>query len=741
MKTDRTRASVKQAEFSIQGMTCNNCAAGIKRSLDRLPGVVASTVSFATEKASVQFVLEEVSEPDLHSAVERAGFRIVKDGAGQLEESRRRGLAREQRIFGLGVALSAPLFLLSMARDFGFIGSWSHQAWVNWLMLALATPVQFYVGAGFYRGAWRSLLNRSANMDVLVALGSSVAYFYSTLILFLPLLGPHVYFETSAVIITLIRLGKLLEVRAKGRAGRSLEKLIGLRPRRARVIRDGEAVEIAIEQIRVGDVVMVRPGERVPVDGEVSAGEGWVDESMVTGESLPVSKRLGDTVVGGTLNQQGLIRFKALRVGSETVLARIIQMVEKAQASRASVQSLADRVASIFVPAVILIAVVTFLAWWLSGSDLSAAMIRMVAVLVIACPCALGLATPTAVMVGTGRAAEQGILFRDTAALETGETIRAVVLDKTGTLTEGKPSVTDLVAFSGSQRELLSMAASAEQGSEHPLARAIVEHARREGVPAPAPGQIHEVSGAGIEALIDDRRIRVGSRSFLRKDGDEDLENDAWEALQQQGKTVVGVASEAGLLGLIALADTLKSNAREVIRELCRAGIRPIMLTGDNPITAAAIAREAGISDFQAQVSPRRKAVEVERLSQEYSGVAMVGDGINDAPALASAALGIALGSGADVAMETAQITLIRADLSALPRALQISRRTMRTIRQNLFWAFFYNLALIPVAAGVLSIFPSFPPALGQLHPIFAALAMAFSSVTVVLNSLRLGRG
>ena len=728
-------------EFSIEGMTCNNCAAGIKRSLDRVPGVIASDVSYATEKARIEFLQDEVSEPDLRSAIERAGYRVAEDRSGHLEESRRRQLDREKRIFGIGLAFSLPLFLLSMGRDFGLVGSWSHQAWVNWLMLALATPVQFYVGAGFYRGAWRSLLNRSANMDVLVALGSSVAYSYSALILFLPVLGLHVYFETSAVIITLIRLGKLLEVGAKGRAGRALEKLIGLRPKRARVIRDGEPVEIAIQQIQVGDVVMVRPGERVPVDGTVTEGEGWIDESMVTGESLPVSKSPGDEVVGGTLNQQGLIRFEARRVGSETMLARIIEMVEKAQASRASVQNLADRVAAVFVPSVIIIALLTFLAWWLLGGDLSAAVIRMVAVLVIACPCALGLATPTAVMVGTGRAAELGILFRDTTALETGETIQALVLDKTGTLTEGKPAVTDLVAFSVSPEELLSLAASAEQGSDHPLARAIVEHARKEGVPAPAPSQVHEASGAGIEARLGERYIRVGTREFLRNGGHEELDSDAWQALQQQGKTVVGVASESSLLGLIALADTLKSNARDVIRELRRGGIRPIMLTGDNPVTAAAIAGEVGIDEFRAQVSPQEKAIEVERLGQEYSGVAMVGDGINDAPALAVASLGIAMGGGTDVAMETAQITLVRADLSALPKALQLSRRTMRTIRQNLFWAFFYNLALIPVASGVLSIFPSFPPALGQLHPVFAALAMAFSSVTVVLNSLRLARG
>ncbi|MFQ5577279.1 MAG: copper-translocating P-type ATPase, partial [Anaerolineae bacterium] len=631
-----------------------------------------------------------------------------------------------------------------MARDFGLLGAWAHAPWVNWLMFALATPVQFYVAWDYYAGGYKSLRNGSANMDVLVVMGSSVAYFYSIVVtLFLTLgsaaAGEHVYFETAAVIITLIKLGKLLEAIAKGKTSAAIKNLMGLRAKTARVMRDGAEVDIPIEQVRVGDVVIVRPGEKIPVDGIVIEGRSAVDESMLTGESLPVDKKPGDEVIGATLNKQGRLKFEAAKVGAETALAQIIRLVQEAQGSKAPIQRLADRVSAVFVPVVIGLAVLTLLVWWfVVGAGFTPALIRLVAVLVIACPCALGLATPTAIMVGTGKGAENGILFKNSQALERAHSLKVIVLDKTGTVTVGEPAVTDVVG--AEQDELLRLAASAERGSEHPLGEAIVRAAQAQNLSLSEPEQFEAVAGRGIVARIEGRKITLGNKKLMveRSVHLNGLEGEA-ERLQAEAKTAMWVAVDGRAAGVIAVADTIKPGSHEAVAELHRLGLQVVMLTGDNQATAEAIARQAGIDRVLAEVLPGDKAAEVKRLQAEGGGlVAMVGDGINDAPALAQADVGIAIGTGTDVAMETADVTLMRGDLRSVPQAIGLSKATMRVIKQNLFWAFIYNIILIPIAMGVLYPFTALPVMLRALHPILAAFAMAFSSVTVVSNSLRL---
>ena len=753
-----------KVELPITGMTCANCAATIERTLNKkVPGVVAATVNFATEKALVEYIPGQVTRADLVAAVEKAGYGVVEAEAGQLEDAEqaaREAEIRDQtRKFWTGVAFSLPLFALSMARDFGLLGAWSHAPWVNWLMLALAAPVQFYVGWDYYTGGWKALRNGSANMDVLVAMGSSAAFFYSlpvTLALTLgsSALGQHVYFETAAVIITLIKLGKLLEARAKGQTSAAIKKLMGLRAKTARVVRDGQERDIPIEQVRVGDVVIVRPGEKIPVDGIVIEGYSAVDESMLTGESMPVEKRPGDEVIGATLNKQGMLKFEATKVGAETALAQIIRLVQEAQGSKAPIQRLADQVAGVFVPVVIGIATLTLLVWWFGvGVGFTPAMIRMVAVLVIACPCALGLATPTAIMVGTGKGAEHGILFKNSEALERAHSLKVIVLDKTGTVTVGEPSVTDVVDASNDERrmtdederrmtgdELLRLAASAEKGSEHPLGEAIVRAAQARGLSLAEPERFEAVAGQGIVAQIEGHQIALGNLRMMRERSIplNGLEAEA-ERLQSEAKTAMWVAVDGQATGLIAVADTIKPGSREAVAQMHRLGLQVVMITGDNQATAEAIARQVGIDRVLAEVLPGDKAAEIKRLQEENIGlVAMVGDGINDAPALAQADVGIAIGTGTDVAMETADVTLMRGDLRSVPQAIALSKATMRTIKQNLFWAFFYNVILIPVAAGVLYPFTFLPMMLRALHPVLAAFAMAFSSVTVVSNSLRL---
>ena len=766
MKSAQEVADQKQITLPITGMTCANCAATIQRTLEKkVAGVVGATVNLATEKARVEYDPSQVSRRDLVEAIEKIGYSVTESGPGGLEDRER--AARQAEIqtqtykFGIGLAFSLPLFLLSMTRDFGLLGAWADAPWVNGLMLLLATPVQFYVGWDYYVGAFKALRNRSANMDVLIAMGSSAAYFYSipvtvALILGSSALGTHVYYETAAVIITLIKLGKLLEVQAKGKTSAAIKKLMGLRPKTARVVRNNQEIDVPISEVAAGDIVVVRPGEKIPVDGLVIEGRSAVDESMMTGESLPVTKQTGDEVIGGSINKQGRLKFEATRVGAETALAQIIRLVEEAQGSRAPIQRLADQVAGVFVPIVLLIALVTFLIWWVVVDlGLTAAMIRMVAVLVIACPCALGLATPTAIMVATGRGAQQGILFKNSQALEQAHSLEVVVLDKTGTLTLGEPSVTDIwvedqkltngvdtavADSSDSSNRLLYLAASVEAGSEHPLGEAIVRAAQERQVQLAQPEEFEALTGQGVIARVEGRRVALGNLKMM-KEGSVSLEGLEAEAerLQSEAKTVVWVAVDGEAVGLIGIADTLKPGSKEAVHQMHQLGLTVVMMTGDNAATARKIAEQVGIDRVLSEVLPGEKAAQIQKLQTESRGlVGMVGDGINDAPALAQADVGIAIGTGTDVAMETADVTLMRGDLRSVPQSIALSKATLRTIKQNLFWAFFYNVVLIPVAAGVLYPFAALPGALRSLHPILAALAMAFSSVTVVTNSLRL---
>ncbi len=716
--------------------------------LSELPGVLEAAVNLATEKATVRYIPGAVSRPDLVTALQRAGYAVVEaDSEAELvdaeKEAREREVRDQTRKLWVGVAFTLPLFLLSMARDFGLLGAWAHASWVNVLFWALATPVQFYTGRDYYVGGFKSLRNRSANMDVLVALGSSVAYLYSVAVALGGLEG-HVYFETSAAIITLIKVGKLLEALAKGKTSEAIKALMGLQARTARVERDGVEMDIPTDQVLVGDRVIVRPGEKIPVDGTVISGRSAVDESMLTGESLPVDKKVGDTVIGATLNKNGTLKFEATKVGRDTALAQIIRLVEEAQGSKAPIQALADRVSAVFVPAIIGIAALVFFVWLAGGAGFTAALVRLVAVLVIACPCALGLATPTAIVVGTGKGARNGILFRSSAALQRAHELDAVVLDKTGTITQGEPAVTDVVIAEGwTAKEALRLAASAERGSEHPLGEAIVQRAQEEGLELAEPARFRAIAGHGVAAEVEGRAVLVGNRRLMESEGA--LLNglqDAAERLESEGKTTMWLAADGRAIAVIGVADTLKEGSGEAIDQLKALGLQVIMMTGDNPTTAQAIAQQVGVDRVLAQVLPGEKSAKVARLQEGAPPlrVGMVGDGINDAPALAQADVGIAIGTGADVAMETAGITLISGDLRGVPRAIALSQATMRVIKQNLFWAFGYNVLLVPLAAGVLALFPGLPIYLRELHPVAAALAMAFSSVSVVSNSLRLRR-
>ena len=629
-----------------------------------------------------------------------------------------------------------------MGRDFGLLGEWAQQGWVNVLMWAIATPVQFYVGWQYYEGSFKALRNGSANMDVLVALGSSVAYAYSVAVT-LGLVPGFVYFETAAVIITLIVLGKLLEARAKGQTSEAIKRLIGLQPKTARIMRAGEEVDIPVYDVEVGDIVIVRPGEKVPVDGIVTRGESTIDESMITGESLPVDKEPGDRLVGATINKQGLLRFEATAVGRQTALAQIIRLVEQAQASKAPIQRLADQVAAIFVPVVIVIAAATYGLWYFLVPEAGSvgALIRLVAVLVIACPCAMGLATPTAIMVGSGKGAEKGILFKSSGALERAHKLTAIVLDKTGTITKGEPAVTDVISSNGrmDEDEVLRLAASAERGSEHPLGEAIVLAAQAKGLTLAEPEHFRSITGRGIHAFVEGRRVLLGNLKLMEE---YDIHLNGLEPqakrLQEEAKTAMWLTIGDEAIGLIAVADTIKDGSREAIEEMRSLGLHVAMITGDNLATAKAIAAEAGVDTIFADIAPGEKAAYIQQLQEEGYVVGMVGDGINDAPALAQADVGIAIGTGTDVAIEASDVTLIRGDLRSVPQALRLSRATIRTIKQNLFWAFGYNVILIPIAAGALYPFAWAPDFLRQLHPILAAFAMAFSSVSVVMNSLRL---
>jgi Cu+-exporting ATPase len=744
------KVATKKSIFPVSGMTCASCVARVEEALSGVPGVISANVNLASEKATVEYV-EGTDVADMRRAVKEAGYGLGSEAA-TLEDvtiaAQREIRALRNRVIFAAV-LAAVIMVLSLTP--GFPGK-------PYLLWALATPVQFWIGWRFYRGAWGALRHRTADMNTLIAVGTSAAYLYSVVAVLFPGLlttagvEPALYFDTAAVIITLILVGRFLEARARGQTSEAIKKLIGLKPKTATVIRDGKGLQVSVDDVQVGDLILVRPGEQIPVDGVIRQGYSSIDESMITGESIPVDKKVDDTVIGGTINKMGSFQFEATRVGKDTTLARIIRLVEEAQGSKAPIQRLADVIASYFVPAVIGIAVLTFIIWFFLGPQptLTYALLNFVAVIIIACPCALGLATPTAIIVGTGKGAENGVLIRSGEALERAHKIDSVLLDKTGTLTRGEPMVTDIIGSSSlTEAEVLRLAASAEHDSEHPLAQAIVKAAAEKNLELSRASDFKAMPGHGVEAKVDGKNLLMGNLTLIndRKISLDGLSKEA-ERLWSEGKTVLFFSVDSKAAGMIALADTLKPGAKEAVEALHKFGIKVVMITGDNTRTAEAIAREADIDHILADVLPENKAAEVKRLQDEGKVVAMVGDGINDAPALAQADVGIAIGTGTDVAMETGDITLISGDLGGIVTAISLSKRTMSTIRQNLFWAFAYNVILIPVAAGVLYLFfghTGIPSGLhfffgdyGFLNPMLAALAMAASSVTVVSNSLRL---
>jgi P-type Cu+ transporter len=746
-------AGMEKVTLPVQGMSCASCVKKVENALNGLEGVVRASVNFATERATVQYIPGAVSLEDFRRAVKEAGYEVLEvEGAKKEDIVDREKAARESEYRKLrrklitGVVLVIPVFLLAYWRTLGLSHLYNLNREVDfYLQWIFQTPIQFWVGWQFYSGAWKTARHKSTDMNTLIAVGTSAAYFYSVLAILFPGLFAaqglvaEVYFDTAGAIVILILLGRLLEARAKGQTSEAIKKLIGLQAKTARVFRNGQEMDVPVEEVVRGDLVMVRPGEKVPVDGIVKEGRSSLDESMVTGESLPVEKNPGDEVIGATINKMGTFKFEATKVGKDTMLSQIVKMVEEAQGSKPPIARLVDVIASYFVPAVIGIAIITFIVWYFGGPApaLTYALLNFVAVLIIACPCALGLATPTSIMVGTGKGAENGVLIRGGEALETAHKLTTIVMDKTGTLTKGEPSVTDIVSFNGyREEEILRYAASAEKGSEHPLGEAIVNRAKEKNIPLINPKGFRAIAGHGIEATIDEVSLLMGNARLMSDRGISlgGMQAKA-EELSNQGKTPMFVAIDRHLAGAIAVADTLKANSKEAVQALHQMGIEVVMITGDNRRTAEAIGRQIGIDRVLAEVLPEGKASEVKKLQAEGKKVAMVGDGINDAPALAQADVGMAIGTGTDVAMESADITLISGDLRGVVTAIALSKATLRNIKQNLFWAFAYNSILIPVAAGVL--FPFFGI---LLNPIFAAAAMGLSSVTVVSNALRLRR-
>lgn len=729
----------EKVEFAITGMTCAACSTRIEKGLNKLEGVTKASVNLALETASVEYSPSQIAPQDITQRVEKLGYgaKLKSEEKEEEQSYREKELSKQKGKFWFSFILSVPL-LWAMVSHFTFTSfiPLPHMLMNPWVQLALATPVQFVVGKQFYVGAFKALRNKSANMDVLVALGTSAAYFYS-LYFSLKSLGSsahtnQLYYETSAILITLILLGKLFEANAKGRSSEAIKKMMGLQAKTAVVIRDGAEVEIPVEEVQKGEVIFIKPGEKVPVDGEIIEGQSALDESMLTGESVPVDKNIGDKVIGATLNKNGFLKIKATNVGRETALAQIIKVVEEAQGSKAPIQRLADYISGIFVPIVVGIALLTFFVWyiWIAPGEFAPALEKLIAVLVIACPCALGLATPTSIMAGSGRAAEFGILFKGGEHLEATHKIDTILLDKTGTVTNGTPELTDVrIAQGYEENELLQLVASAERLSEHPLAQALVAGIKNKGIEIQDPLSFEAIPGYGMKATVQERELLVGTRKLMNQHKvNIDTALEEMTNLEREGKTAMLVALDGKYAGMLAVADTIKATSKEAVSRLKEMGLEVMMITGDNRQTAQAIGMQAGIEHVIAEVLPEGKAEEVKKLQQQGRKVAMVGDGINDAPALALADIGMAIGTGTDVAMEAADITLMRGDLMSIADAIEMSRKTISNIKQNLFWAMGYNTLGIPIAA------------VGLLAPWVAGAAMAFSSVSVVLNALRLQR-
>lgn len=728
-----------KAEFTVSGMTCAACANRVEKRLNKLEGVNGATVNFALESATVDFNPDEINVNEMKSAITKLGYKleVKSDEQDESTDHRLQEIERQKKKFIISFILSFPL-LWAMVSHFSFTSFiYLPDMLMNpWVQLALATPVQFIIGGQFYVGAYKALRNKSANMDVLVALGTSAAYFYSVY-LSIQSIGSSehmtdLYFETSAVLITLIILGKLFEAKAKGRSSEAIKKLMGLQAKTATVVRDGTEMKILIEEVVAGDIVYVKPGEKIPVDGEIVEGKSAIDESMLTGESIPVDKTIGDVVIGSTMNKNGFLKVKATKVGRDTALAQIIKVVEEAQGSKAPIQRVADQISGIFVPVVVVIAIITFAVWmiFVTPGDFGGALEKMIAVLVIACPCALGLATPTSIMAGSGRSAEYGILFKGGEHLEATHRLDTVILDKTGTVTNGKPVLTDVIVADGfNEEEILRLLGAAEKNSEHPLAEAIVEGIKEKKIDIPSSETFEAIPGFGIESVVEGKQLLIGTRRLMKKfDINIEEVSKSMEELEREGKTAMLIAINKEYAGIVAVADTVKDTSKAAITRLKKMGLDVVMITGDNTQTAQAIAGQVGIEHVIAEVLPEGKAEEVKKLQAQGKKVAMVGDGINDAPALATADIGMAIGTGTDVAMEAADITLIRGDLNSIADAIFMSKMTIRNIKQNLFWALAYNGLGIPIAA------------FGFLAPWVAGAAMAFSSVSVVLNALRLQR-